>query len=365
MNAQIERRDIQPMRAPSFVRAAMSMVGRDSDALLRAVPGRAVLARPFDIAHFTNQASASALLWQRFSGGAVVTVHDLIPHIARRNRWPEAPTGFVDRLLLWSWIRGLKNAQMLITDSESTRRDLISILGVPSDRTKAIFLGVDHHRFSPGPAVADREALSGLGVDADAPYVLYVGSLHARKNIDTLITAFANARTQIPNLRLVFAGSPRTDEKSVRRLRQLTHELALAQSFQILGSVPENVLASLYRSAAVLVLPSHYEGFGFPALEAMACGCPTICSNVSSLPEVVGDSGILIDPDSPDEIASRITEVCTNTVVANALRDRGISRAATFTWDQTASSTIDVYQEVRERQRASGSGKRNFRNRMR
>lgn len=351
--ACVERRDVRPFRVPIVLNAIVSAVGRDLNFFLSSFPGKVELACAQDVVHFTNQVISASLLWQRFKGGTVVTVHDIIPVIAREFGWPGSDLDWLGRLQLWMWTRGLSKAQLLITPSDSSKQDLIRLLRIPSTNIRPIYQGVDHERFHPRHELEDQQALDSALVDPSTPFVLYVGSLHHRKNLNNLLVAFAEARRQVPSLKIVFAGSPRVNQAAMSGLTSLAVDLGIAPAFQLLGPVTERVLAALYRAASVFVLPSRYEGFGLPAIEAMACGCPTICSDVSSLPEVVGDAGILVSPDSTGELASAISEICSNRDLATILRERGVLQSAPFTWESTAAATVNVYREINLMRRPS------------
>ncbi|MBM2826407.1 MAG: glycosyl transferase group 1, partial [Dehalococcoidia bacterium] len=134
------------------------------------------------------------------------------------------------------------------------------------------------------------------------------------------------------------------------RLVSLAGDLGVEDKIAFLGEVPEEELPLFYNTADVLALPSIYEGFGFPALEAMACGTPVVASNRTSVPEVVGDGGILIDPTKPEEWAEQISRVLSDTALAQGLKERAIKRAAQFTWEKTAEETLEVYRRINSEQ---------------
>jgi glycosyltransferase involved in cell wall biosynthesis len=191
----------------------------------------------------------------------------------------------------------------------------VSRLGLDPGRVHAIHLGVDHERFSPGAGGA-RE-----------PFLLYPARPWPHKNHARLYEAFARVRAQRTDLRLVLTG--------------VGHDPAtLPEGAETRGGVSTDELVSLYRRASALVFPSLYEGFGLPPLEAMACGCPVATSNAGSLPEVVGDAAVSFDPRDPESIAAGILDALDG---ADELRQRGLARAAGFTWDATARAHDRVY----------------------
>jgi glycosyltransferase involved in cell wall biosynthesis len=178
----------------------------------------------------------------------------------------------------------------------------------------------------------------------DHGFVLYAGNIKPHKNLVRLIEAFDTLRkTGFDDLKLLIIG----DEISrLPALRRAVHSHKLHKQVRFLGFLPDETLAVLYRLAAVFVFPSLYEGFGLPPLEAMASGTPVVTSNVSSMPEVVGDAAVLIDPYSVDSIVEGVRRVLTNPELASDLRARGIERAREFSWERSVARTRDLYQEV-------------------
>ena len=232
----------------------------------------------------------------------------------------------------------VRRAAHIVTDSKSTRRDLCRLLGVAAERITVVHPGLDDRfRSIPDPArlrsVAERFGLP------DA-FVLYVGSQDPRKNFTGLLEAFARCP---PDLRLVVVGSARhARARCLARLREADD----ADRALLIDSVARDELPAIYRLASMLVYPSLYEGFGFPPLEAMACGTPVIVSNVSSLPEVVGNAALRADPYRPDELARCISDLARDEGLRRELRTKGSERAREFTWEQAASQTLDVYRRV-------------------
>jgi len=217
----------------------------------------------------------------------------------------------------------LGHSSEIIVISESTRRDLLERFPrVPHDRVHVAIPGYDAARFSP----------DGPSTMPDEPYALYVGNVMPHKNLPMLIAAFAAARARLP-MRLVLRGSGRAPHVAAVRAAIEAHGLAGAVDWQPYAEA--DTLPALYRGARVLLLPSLYEGFGLTALEAMACGTPVITSNVSSLPEVVGDAALLIDPHDPGTLADALTRIMTDDALAKSLRARGLARAGLFSWERT------------------------------
>ena len=216
------------------------------------------------------------------------------------------------RKRVYGWT--VRRSRLVITISHHAARTLVERLGVPEERARPIHLGIDHDRFRPGPE--ERE-----------PFLLYPALGWPHKNHPRLFEAFALLRRERPELELVLTG----------------YDGAAPDGVRVLGRVPADELARLYRTAAALVFPSLYEGFGQPPLEAMACGCPVAVSNAASLPEVCGDAARLFDPSSAEAIAVAVEDVLAR---PDEWRRRGLERAAAFTWEATARAHDDVYAEL-------------------
>jgi glycosyltransferase involved in cell wall biosynthesis len=217
------------------------------------------------------------------------------------------------RRVAYGWT--VRRSRLVVTISEHAARTLVDRLGADRARVRPIHLGIDHERFRPGDAT-ERE-----------DFLLYPALGWAHKNHARLFEAFALLRRARPDLRLVLTG----------------YDGAAPEGVELHGRVPQDELARLYRRAAALVFPSLYEGFGQPPLEAMASGCPVACSTGGSLPEVVGDAARLFDPLSVEDIAAAVAEVLDD---PSPWVERGLERAARFTWDECARRHEDVYREL-------------------
>lgn len=269
----------------------------------------------------------------------VITVHDLAflhwPHFVTKDS--AAYYGQIDR--------AVKRAAHIIVPSESTRLDLIAQLGVDSSKVSVIYEAADD-RFIPLPIVETRQYVSQK-YSLPETFVLFVGTIEPRKNVDGLLRAFHHLRTKYgaADVGLVIAGSRGWLYDEV--LTQI-RELKLQDSVFLLGRVPDHDLHRLYVAARCHVHAAHYEGFGLPPLEAMACGTPTIVSNVSSLPEVVGDAALLVSPANWEEIAVAMHRLLTDDALHAELRVKGIQRAHGFSWELAARRTLEVYRLVGE-----------------
>jgi alpha-1,3-rhamnosyl/mannosyltransferase len=231
----------------------------------------------------------------------------------------------------------------LLADSEFTAGDITRVFGISRDRIRVIPLGVDP-RMAPAPAGAV-ERLRRQYELTDS-FVLYLGSGDTRKSLDTLIRSwFLTPPGRRPLL--VMAGYiPCAGSALFPDYQQIADGLGLRDSIRFLGPVAEAVKPVLMSAADAFVCPSRYEGFGLEPLEAMACGTPVICSDRTSLPEVVGDAALLADPDEPHEWAERVSSVLGDSQVSKRLVDAGRTRAANFTWEKTASRTLAAYSEL-------------------
>jgi glycosyltransferase involved in cell wall biosynthesis len=267
----------------------------------------------------------------------VITVHDLA-----FLHWPHFLTK--DSAAYYSQIdRAVKHASHIIVPSESTKQDLIAQLGVPQSNVTVIYEAADE-RFVPLPLEETRAQITqkyGL----PASFVLFVGTIEPRKNVDGLLRAFHHLCTKysVAGTGLVIAGGRGWLYDQVLAL---VHELGLERSAYFLGRVPDHDLHRLYVAARCHVHAAHYEGFGLPPLEAMACGTPTIVSNVSSLPEVVGDAALLVNPGNWEEIAVAIHRLLNDETLHAELSEKGLQRASCFSWDLAACRTLEVYRQV-------------------
>ena len=258
----------------------------------------------------------------------VVTVNDVMTF--DRPEWFTRANVVQQRLVLRAVLR---NAARVIVPSRFSAERVADVSGVPGERIAVIPYGVDG-RFSPGEPDAD--ALGRLGVER--PYVLTVGALQPRKNVEGVITAFERLSTAH---RLVVAGGRGWhDEALVRRVRALGDRAVLT------GHVGDEELVALYRGADAFVFPSRYEGFGFPPLEAMACGTPVVASDRTSVPEVVGDAGVTVSPDDPAAIGAALARLLEDPAERERLRASGLERARGFSWRTCAEETVAVYAHV-------------------
>jgi glycosyltransferase involved in cell wall biosynthesis len=240
-------------------------------------------------------------------------------------------------MMRWS----ASHADRLITISESTRDDLVRLWGIAPERVTAVPLaaGADYRPPS-SQAVAAACGRHGL---RPGGYILYVGVLEPRKNIDRLVAAFGRVADRLPGLDLVIAGK---HGWMYDRIFEQVESLGLANRVRFPGYVPQEDLPGLYGGARVFAYPSRYEGFGLPVLEAMRCGVPVVTTNVSSMPEVAGEGAILVDPDDVSGLADALVRLVEDRALAAELARRGREQASRFSWERCAIETRRVYQQV-------------------
>lgn len=268
----------------------------------------------------------------------IVTIHDCI-HLRFPQYLPNRAAHAYARTFM---AMGARRARRIITVSQASKDDIQHYLHTPADKIEVIHNGLDARFLSPPDdtqvaRVRDRFLL-------DAPFILYAGNIKPHKNVDRLIEAFALFRAQgHEDVKLLIIG----DELSkYPGLRRLVHRHHLHKHVRFFGFVPDATLAALYHLAQAFVFPSLYEGFGFPPLEAMASGTAVITSNVSSLPEVVGEAAILIDPFDPAAIADAMRRVLDDHALRDDLIRKGHERAQAFSWTRAAEATRAVYRQV-------------------
>lgn len=274
----------------------------------------------------------------------VFTVHDLAFLVHPDTHLPS------NRVFLQLMVpRFLRRATAIIADSEATRRDVLRYYAPPPEKVHVVHLGVEP-AFQPVDPDAAR-AVVARQYALTPPYLLFVGTLEPRKNLRGLLIAYRRLLSELgPALPpLIVAGAPGWwHEESYRAVERL----GLTQHVRFVGRVAERDLPALYGAATAFLYPSLYEGFGLPPLEALACGTAVICSNRASLPEVVGDAAVQVDPINIAELATALRRVLSDANLRAELRARGLARAAQFTWARTASATVDVYRQVLATSRA-------------
>jgi glycosyltransferase involved in cell wall biosynthesis len=271
------------------------------------------------------------------SAPVVLTVHDV--SYARHPEWYPYRR---DRLRRAFYRRSARAAAIILTDSDFSAHEICAAYGISRERIVVVPLGVDA-MFSPAGPMDRCE----LPQEITTPFLLHVGDLHERRNLGMLVDAVLAARRHFggaPSVSLVLAG---VDRGVGDGLCALAAQADDPNAVVKLGVVSDDLLLALYRCAIALVYPSLYEGFGLPLLEAMACGTPVIASRAASIPEVIADAGILLDPHDVDAWTSTIVNVVNDGDRRAALRTRGLARASEFGWNRTARLTLEVYHRAK------------------
>jgi glycosyltransferase involved in cell wall biosynthesis len=274
---------------------------------------------------------------------SVATVHDLGFHY-----YPEAHTLFQNLYLRWSTRHNARASALVLADSLATQRDLIHYYGLSAAKISVVYPGRDE-TLVPVTKPAELAAIRAR-YDLQQPYLLYVGTLHPRKNLVCLVQAYAQLLSQpagrATDPLLVLAG-----QKGwlYREISDEVRRLGLGERVRFTGFVPEQDLAALLSGALAFVFPSLYEGFGLPVLEAMACGTPVVCSQASSLPEVAGDAALLIDPLDTETLAAALVRVAGDEALRRELVQRGFRQARRFSWQRCARETLNALEEAHRR----------------
>ncbi len=270
----------------------------------------------------------------------VVTVHDVIPLVlpAYRGGWRVRAYTALARA-------AARGAGMVLADSNASRRDILTHIGLPEERVRTVYLaaGAEYSsRVDPGDDAARAR------YDLPEAYVLYLGGFDTRKNVDALLAAWTWVGGAIgESYPLVLAGAlPKPNGRLFADYRARTQELDIADSVRFVGAIAEADKPALYRGAAAFVYPSAYEGFGLPPLEAMACGTPVVTTENGSIGEIVGDAAFLIDPNDTRAFGAGIITTVIEPSVSDHLRVRGLERARRFTWEDTARRTAEAYAAV-------------------
>jgi len=270
-----------------------------------------------------------------FRRNQVITIHDLLSlrfsNISGHQRW-------YFRTILPHMI---KRCKLVVAVSEATKRDIVDYLGCDPEKIKVIYNGYDSSVFNLANADGGEIARHYRVTN----YILAVGPTYPHKNFEVLLRAYSSLSDSVKeNFPLVIAGGMR---KYVDRLKEVISEYNLGRHVKFLGYVPSILMPQLYGSARVLVFPSLYEGFGFPILEAMACGCPVIASNVSSIPEVCGDSALLFDPTNETELVGLILKLIGSEELREELVSKGLQQATRFSWDEAGKKWIELLESIK------------------
>jgi glycosyltransferase involved in cell wall biosynthesis len=286
----------------------------------------------------------------RSSAPLVVTIHDLIPLVLRPYRG-----GPLQRLYTALVSASARGATMVITDSQASRRDILTHLGLLPERVRAIPLAADG-RHSPDPCPEDEAIRARYGLPDR--YVLYLGGFDVRKNLTTVVATYRWVGPVLAeDCPLVIGGRlPEQDTPFAPGPRRLMEEQGVSDEFvRFIGFVEERDTPAVYRGAVAFIFPSRYEGFGLPPLEALACGTPVVGSDAASLPEVIGSAGVLLDPDDAEGMAGALIQLALDEDFRAEMSRRAVAQSARFSWDHTAQATLAAYRDTINRD-AAGNG---------
>ncbi len=264
----------------------------------------------------------------------IVTVHDLA-----FLRFPDRFKASKQRYLAALTQRSVRRAAHVLTVSDFTRREVIELLDVAPEKVTTVLNGRDDRL---GPVEPARVAAFRQREQLPDSFLLFVGTLEPRKNLPALLQAYAAARTSLGMPLVVVGGKGWLYDP----IFAMVEELGLREHVRFTGFVPQQDLGLWYNAATALVYPSLYEGFGFPPLEAMQCGTPVITSNVTSLPEVVGNAALSVDPTDVDALSTALVTIANDDSLRNDLRERGLAQARTFSWEQAAQDTHAMLRRV-------------------
>lgn len=269
----------------------------------------------------------------------VVTIHDIIPLLLKEYRGSplvSAYTGLVSA--------AARGSTLILTDSDASRADIIARLNVPPDRVRTIYLAADP-RFTARVNPIDYAALR-KNHDLPEDYVLYLGGFDARKNIEAALQVYTWAQDVLGEaFPLVIAGAlPDRHDAFFHDPRVIAQQIDVESVVRFIGPVAEEDKVALYQQARAFLYPSIYEGFGLPALEALTCGVPVVGSNAASIPEIVGDAGMLVDPHDARAMAGALIAVCTEDQLHDELSERALAQAARFSWEKCARETVQAYE---------------------
>lgn len=284
-----------------------------------------------NIKHITSQELAYLLNSIKLEK-TIITCYDLIPWVYDKNRSS-----------IWkSNINGLKKADKIITISKFSKNEIVKYVKYPEEQIEIVYPAVNHQAYY---KTGNKSILKRLNIPDNCKIILYVGSEDPRQNVDTLVKAFSELKKKLPEIKLLKIGNPNL-YGAREKLLELIEKLNLQKDVIFMDFVPEDELPEWYNAADLVVYPCSYAGFGMPPLEAMACGTPVITSNQTSLPEVVGSAGIMIDPRDHNVLTDEMYEVLINDSLNEDMIKKGLKKAKIFNWDKSAKETLDIYEKI-------------------
>jgi glycosyltransferase involved in cell wall biosynthesis len=302
---------------------------------------RAILKRlNCDLVHIPNLFSVPRALPCPY----VMTVHDMLEHMSRARE----QSGFWRYLHFRLTKRALAGATRIFAVSNFTKNEMEKLFDVPAERIEVVYNAIDERFLRGHASPADRELIAKR-YQVTYPFLLYAGRVSAHKNVVRMIEAFSALKTELerdqqyPDLKLIIIGDDLSGNPDLRRT---VVRSGVQHDVRFLGFVPIEVLRIFYDEAKIFVFPSLYEGFGLPPLEAMAHGTPVVTSNVTSLPEVVGNAAVLVNPENVFEIMRALHRVLTDNALRERMKERGYRQAARFSWEDSVRRILEVYRQV-------------------
>ncbi len=274
----------------------------------------------------------------------VMTVHDMLEHMSRARR----QNGFWGSLHLQLTKRALSGAARIFAVSNFTKNEIEKLFGIPSERIEVVYNAIDERFLHGHASAADRQLIAERYL-VTYPFLLYAGRISPHKNVVRMIEAFSALKTELekdhvfPDLKLIIIGDDLSGNPDLRRT---VIRSGVQNDVRFLGFVPIEVLRIFYDAAKIFVFPSLYEGFGLPPLEAMAHGTPVVTSNVSSLPEVVGNAAVLVNPENVFEIMRALHRVLLDQALREKMKERSYKQAKKFSWEKSVRRIMDGYREV-------------------
>jgi len=274
----------------------------------------------------------------------VMTVHDMQEHMSRARQ----PAGFWGNWHLQMTRRVLRSATRIFAVSNFTKAEIQKLFHIPASGVEVVYNAIDE-RFLRGHASAAERELIAQRYQVTYPFLLYAGRISPHKNVVRMIEAFSALKAELektqayPDLKLIIIGDDLSGNPDLRRT---VVRSGVQNDVRFLGFVPIEVLRIFYDAAKIFVFPSLYEGFGLPPLEAMVHGTPVVTSNVSSLPEVVGNAAVLVNPENVFEIKRALHRVLTDQPLRDRMKERGYEQAAKFSWETSVRRVLEVYREV-------------------
>jgi glycosyltransferase involved in cell wall biosynthesis len=298
-----------------------------------------------DLVHIPNLFSVPRALPCRY----VMTVHDMQEHMSRARQ----PGGFWGNWHLQMTRRVLRGATRIFAVSQFTRTEIQKLFDISGARVEVVYNAIDERFLRGHASMADRELIAQR-YQVNYPFLLYAGRISPHKNVVRMIEAFSALKAELektqayPDLKLIIIGDDLSGNPDLRRT---VVRSGVQNDVRFLGFVPIETLRIFYDAAKIFVFPSLYEGFGLPPLEAMAHGTPVVASNVSSLPEVVGNAAVLVNPENVFEIMRALHRVLTDQPLRDRMKERGYEQVSRFSWDASVRRVLDVYRQVADRGR--------------